>query len=103
MKIETSQRDTIFAQLKRKGKWSARRNGHNVTIWVRPSPEGTRVHYQVTRRHLNVVGPGCATVTAAIEAVNRVLEPSETKFSAPVQSMPLSAPVRDQRLPYADN
>jgi hypothetical protein len=106
MKIELSQRDTIFAQLKKKRKWSGRRNGHKVRIWTEDVPMGLRIRYQVTRRHVNVSGH-CFSLTRAIEYVNQVLEPHQV-IVAPPETLPLVAAAHQQQkrqewLPYADN
>ncbi len=101
MKIEPSQHDTIFAQLRKKRKWTGRRNGHRVRLWTRPSPAGVQICYQVTKRHLAVSGHAYA-VARAIEHVNEVLEPGQVRIAQP-EAMPLTAaPRRQEWLPYKD-
>lgn len=103
MKIELSQRDTIFAQLKRKRKWTGRRDGFRVRIWTEDGPSGLRIRYQVTRRNINVSGH-CYSLSRAIEYVNQVLEP-HVVIVAPPETLPLvaAAQKRQEWLPYADN
>lgn len=105
MKIEVSQRDTIFSQLKKKRKWAARRNGHKVRIWLEMGPIGVRVQFQVTRRRLNVSGHSY-TLSKAIEYINQILEPHPVVV-APPETLPLVAAAGRTRpqewLPYRDN
>lgn len=105
--IEPSERDTIFAQLRKKRKsgrpsWSTRRNGWKIRIWSEQSERGIRIHWQMTQR-LRSVYQSSFTLTGAIEGINEVLQP-KVVTQAPVETMPLVAASKAQEwLPYADN
>lgn len=108
MKIQDSQRETIFAQLRKRGKWSGRRNGHSVRIWKRDTPEGLRICWQITRRNVNLVAKNCLTLTSAIEAINQALglvsgHPAPLQAPETMQLVAASSAMRNYRLPYADN
>lgn len=107
MNIDDSQRDTIVAQLRRKGKWTCRRAGHTIRIWKRITPNGLRVCWQITRPHVNISASNCPSVKVAIAAINDALDVVTDKLPVPapehalVGSLP---PVPSSyRLPYADN
>ena len=102
MTIDNQQRATIFAQLKRKKKWTGRRNGYRVRIWTRPSPLGIQICYQITKRNLNVAGQSFSLLRC-IEYVNEVLSQSGSQTPAPVPAAVLASPKRTEWLPYADN
>lgn len=105
--IEPTERDTILGQLRKNRKWTSRRAGARIRFWTEPSVYGARICFQVfPRKGLSVTGK-CSTLSAAIAAVNEVLQPVAAPI--PLESptrMPIvvsAAPARAQWLPYADN
>jgi len=111
LQIEPSERETIFGQLKRKRKWTGRRNGHTIRLWTRQAVNGVQICYQVSKRHLNVNGHSYS-VSRAIEFVNEVLRPKGAAIASHAETMPLASPIRkewqprpasQEWLPYADN
>lgn len=105
--IETSERDSILRQLRRKGKWTTRRNGVRIRFWTRTEPNGRKICFQLfPRASVTVHGVVC-TISDAIDACNQVLDPTERPKPAPKPTMlltPFPAPlIRQEWLPYRDN
>jgi hypothetical protein len=107
MIIDDQQRATIFAQLRKKRKWTGRRNGHRVRIWTDLSSQGVRINYQVTRKNVNVCGSSLSLLRS-IACVNEVLEgatpvPGGVPLFLLNVPPPPPPPVRQQWLPYKDD
>jgi hypothetical protein len=102
--ISSAQCASILKQMRRTGKWGGRKCGRMVRLWRHQTEEGVKIGYQVSLKMHTQVHGTAFSVAAAVEAVNRILQP---RPSTPIVAPRLPAERRReaanfQWLPYKD-